>query len=209
MKFRSTSNLLFLALLLGALALMGCDRGDGAAEEASGEAPAATETAPSEEGEAAAAEGEEAAEAPAAAAPAAAAAEAPALAEGGEPATAEDIQLVGTWSLDVEAALEANDEMSAEEREMMRALFGSMQMSLSFAEGNQISMNMTMMGETQREEGTYEILSRDGDSISVRVTPAEPEEGQEPDTMNFRVVDSNTLVMEEDGQQMFLRRTAE
>ncbi|TVR02090.1 MAG: hypothetical protein EA398_08650 [Deltaproteobacteria bacterium] len=231
MTARFLFQFLLLALLGSAVALGACNR-DSDAPEASDEAA----EAPEAEGEAAeeaadeiaaAGEGEGADPAAAPGQPedldlaqllgADGAGEAPpahAFAEGGTEVTASDFNLVGSWGMDVqamtEAALEsAPEDMTEEMRmqlEMQAAMAQMMQMSFEFRDETNVNIRISMMGETQEEAGTYEVVSREGNVIAIRMAATDPEAGMEAETAEFTIVNSNTLRAEEDGQALILRR---
>lgn len=83
-------------------------------------------------------------------------------------AAAEDNSIVGTWEIDIESLME---EVPEEEREMARAMMGMMgNLSMVFGEDETLTI---VMGEDNQQSGTYDVTSRDGDTLSMTLTSDE------------------------------------
>lgn len=177
-----THKLFSIFALFALLLTTGCPsdtEGEGGEGEESGEAEGSAEGEAEGEGEGEAEEGE--------------------AEEGGEEAAAGGLasQFEGTWNLNTEALIEAElAELPEGEREAARAMFegmlGAMQMSLGI-EGNNITMTMTMGGESEERAGTWETVSEENGVLTIRTTMP-PEEGSgEPE------VEEGTVEFTDDG----------
>ena len=74
--------------------------------------------------------------------------------------------IVGVWKMDIDAILQMAG-MSAEEYEQVKALVGAMEGTMEFKADGKMVMTMTMMGQSETQEGTY----KDGDPRSDRPFP--------------------------------------
>lgn len=191
-------NLTLKLVLLGAvLALGACKSETPAAGEATGEAAAAATEGTGAE-TAAAAEGTGTEAAAAAAAPAA---------DGAVTAAS----LNGTWNANFQKTLE-NQEMTEEERNMAMAFIAMMQMSMTFADGGAMTMNATMMGQTETQAGSFEVLSVEGNTITIRATKAVAEGSGAPEveTMVVTFENNNSITMrqgtEAEGETLYFDR---
>lgn len=198
-------NLTLKLVLLGAVLALGACKSNTetpAAGEGTGEAAAAATEGTGAE----AAEGTGAEAAAAEGTGAAAAAAAPA-ADGAVTAAS----LNGTWNANFQKTLE-NQEMTEEERNMAMAFIAMMQMSMTFAEGGAMTMNATMMGQTESQTGTFEVLSVEGNTITIRATKAAAEGSGAPEieTMVVAFENNNSITMrqgtEADGETLYFDR---
>ncbi|TVR02091.1 MAG: hypothetical protein EA398_08655 [Deltaproteobacteria bacterium] len=137
----------------------------------------------------------------------------PDFATDGAPVDAADFVLFGTWGMDTVAMIDhalndMPDDIPEEirmEMEMQRSIAERMHMSFEFREDGEVEVTVSMMEETQSEGGVYEVTSRQGESISITMAPAD--ETQDTETIVFTIADSNTLVsLDEDGMVLILRR---
>lgn len=106
--------------------------------------------------------------------------------------------LHGTWEIDFEPMLAS---LPANEQEMARQMMGSMEMTLTITPEGGFTMNASMMGETQTETGTYEVVSTALDIVTVNMTTTETSmpSGPETTTIVFTFVDADNMVGVEDG----------
>jgi hypothetical protein len=105
-------------------------------------------------------------------------------------------RLIGKWKLDAEKTLE---QMPEEEREMAGAFIGMMNIELEFT-SDTATMSMSMMGETETESGSYEVLSSSGDTLTIRLTDADDPEDTTELTITFD--GNNTVRVSEAGDEM-------
>ena len=189
---KNTTWTLSLILLVGALAIAGCNSSGTDGPEPGTEGEAATEGSAAEgsaaEGEAAEGEAaeDEAAEGSAAEGSAAAGGEAAAAG----PITAESLH--GAWEADFQAML-ADPEMSEEERAMAQAVLGSATMILTFGADGSLTMTGMTMGEEMKQAGTCEVLSIDGSTATLSTSMTR--EGGELDTETMTVVFDGAAAM--------------
>lgn len=111
---------------------------------------------------------------------------------GGSPA-------VGTWKLESDATLDANEDQMANQpaaaREMMEGMFDEMSVTVTLESGGTMSGDMRMRdpmsGEAQESsmEGTWEL---DGDELTLTTTERDGEEVEEEGTATL---DGDTLTM--------------
>ena len=217
-----------LAVLLGAIALIGCPSGGGEEAEGSGE-EAAGEEAAGEEAAGDEAAGEEAAGEEAAgdeAAPAtqdgaaetqpageeaagsgddAAAAEAAPAGDAPESVTAENLH--GTWDADMQATL-AN--LPEEERAMAQMFLASAEMALTFNADGTMNMNVKMMGEEKAESGAFSVASSEGNVLTISATTTGEGGAEETQTMTitFSTIDTIEMRDTESPQAFVFKRRA-
>ena len=186
-----------LLVLVAALAVFGCNSGggeeaaEGGEESAEGSGEEAAEEGGEEGGEEAAEEGGEEAAAEEGGEEAAAGGDAPSA------VTAENLH--GQWNADFQRMLEG-EEMTEEERQMAQALFGSAEISFTFGTDGSLTMNANMMGQQETETGSWEVVSTEGNVITISATkdPAEGEEA-ETETMVVTFESMTTVSMTEEG----------
>ena len=216
-----------LAVLLGAIALIGCPSGGGEEAEGSGE-EAAGEEAAGEEAAGDEAAGDEAAGDEAAgdeAAPAtktaplrrsrceeaagsgddAAAAEAAPAGDAPESVTAENLH--GTWDADMQATL-AN--LPEEERAMAQMFLASAEMALTFNADGTMNMNVKMMGEEKAESGAFSVASSEGNVLTISATTTGEGGAEETQTMTitFSTIDTIEMRDTESPQAFVFKRRA-
>jgi hypothetical protein len=119
-------------------------------------------------------------------------AEQPTTAPPGEGAAASAAMLLGSWVMDGQATVAA---MPEAEREMAGAFIGMMNITMTFNPDNTAVMSMSMMGESETQEGRYEVLGAEGSTLNIRMTS----EGEPPEemTLNFP---SNDVMQISDGE---------
>lgn len=119
--------------------------------------------------------------------------------------------LHGTWNANFQKTLE-NQEMTEEERNMAMAFIAMMQMSMTFAPSGAMTMSATMMGQTERQNGTYEVLSVHDDTITIRATKEAEGGAKQPEveTMVVTFENNNSIIMrqgtETDGETLYFDR---
>ena len=197
-----TSRLLILAALGLTLATTGCKKADDSAPATETAAAEAATTDPATAGEVT----------PDGAADTAAAAADPTADPAGEqappadapaqPATGTTGTIIGSWNLDTQAMIAALPEA---EREMAGAFMGMMQMNMTFGADNTVNMRVSMMGQEETESGTWESVSRDGDTHVIRITSSDGEVA----TLTIRASEPGVLrVVDQDdptGEELVLR----
>ena len=111
--------------------------------------------------------------------------------------------LVGTWEADMSTfEMAALDAMPEADRTQVMAMLATGVMRLTNNDdGSYSSFNRNPMnGEEYTETGTWEVLSTEGDLVTVRTTEENdtrgPEEvDEEPEEVQLRIVDEDTLMM--------------
>jgi hypothetical protein len=196
-------NLLGRLLLVGSFAVFAACQpaepvvAEGSAatgEMAEAEGSAAPEAAAEEEGSAA----PEAAAEEGTAAPAVVAEATP-----GTPVAAATAELLhGTWRVDMAAALEAQGSgMSPEERAMMQALMGSMQITFTFNADGTAAMSASGMGQEEVKSGAWAAGAVDGTAITFTLTE-NGEDGTPGEVQTFTAsfMDSNNITLSKEGE---------
>lgn len=167
------SKFLWLSLVVGSLAIAGCNSGDDTAEggeeaaEASGEEAAEEEPTTQPAGEAAAAGGD---------------------------FTASAAALQGTWGADFQAML-AGQEMTEEERAMATAFLAGATMNLTFNADGTLAMNGVMMGQEQSETGTWSEVGAAGNVLTVSTTTTSEGAEAETETMTVTFASATSITI--------------
>ena len=197
-----------LAVLLGAIALIGCPSGggeeaEGSGEEAAGEEAAGDEAAPATQD--GAAETQPAGEEAAGSGDDAAAAEAAPAGDAPESVTAENLH--GTWDADMQATL-AN--LPEEERAMAQMFLASAEMALTFNADGTMNMNVKMMGEEKSESGGFSVASSEGNVLTISATTTGEGGAEETQTMTitFSTIDTIEMRDTESPQAFVFKRRA-
>ncbi|MCA9564037.1 MAG: hypothetical protein KC561_11145 [Myxococcales bacterium] len=126
------------------------------------------------------------------------------LASANAQVAADPAMVVGSWAVDVGAMMEA--EMAGatpEEQQMAQAMIGSMSMVITFGADNTANMVMSMMGETETESGTYQVLSSEGSTVTLSMTSSDGT--VEQIVMTFNTADSVSATSED--MTLILNRT--
>lgn len=77
--------------------------------------------------------------------------------------------LHGTWQANFRRTNE-NRTLTNEERELVLRFVDSMHLSVTFGANSSYEASVTMMGQSQTETGSYEVLSIAGNTATVRIT---------------------------------------
>ncbi len=176
----NSMKFLWLSLLVGSLALAGCNSSGDDAEGGDEVDEASGEAAGEEGGEAAEASGDEAATGDEAEEAEAEPTTQPAAGDFAATAGA----LHGTWNADFQAMLAAQ-EMTEEERSMATAFLEGAQMDLTFNADGSLAMAGVMMGQEQTESGTWTEVGTEGSVLTISTT--QQAEGAEPETETMTV----------------------
>jgi hypothetical protein len=108
----------------------------------------------------------------------------------------------GTWRVDMMAAIEANGSgMSAEERAMMTALMGSMQITFTFNADGTAAMSASGMGQEEVKAGNWAVGAVNGTALTFTLTEnnADGTPG-EAETFTATFVDTNNITLSKDGE---------
>lgn len=107
----------------------------------------------------------------------------------------ENSGLVGVWAMDIDAVMALTgmdtESMTEEEKTMVEAVLAETTMTVEFTADGRMILSMTMMGETQTEENTYELK---GNQIITNGTPSD------------FIIEGNTLTIIEGDQSLTVTR---
>jgi hypothetical protein len=111
-------------------------------------------------------------------------------------------QLLGTWSLDIEAMKQMDEFKNAAEAEqkMMEMMYGNMKMEFTFTE-TEVSMAGEMMGQKQSDTKPYTIKSEQGNTLVISV---KNDEGVDEDVT--AIVGGDTLSLNRGNESYELKR---
>ncbi len=114
--------------------------------------------------------------------------------------------LHGTWDLDIQRTLDAQ-EMTEEERQMANAFMSSMDMALIFDAGGTMRMEASIFGEVQTETGTWSGVKQ-GELIVIDSTTSDGTEPPVTTTMEIDFASSDMFVAREVGldERMYFTR---
>jgi uncharacterized lipoprotein NlpE involved in copper resistance len=117
--------------------------------------------------------------------------------------TASEDSLVGTWAADLVAMMAGEMEgMEESERAMVEAMMEGASMTITFNADHTMAMEMSMMGETESEAGTWSLVSATGNTLVVQTTSPEGE----VDTVTMVFNDENSVAATVDEETMLLNR---
>lgn len=95
---------------------------------------------------------------------------------------------------------------------MAMAFIAMMQMSMTFAPSGAMTMSATMMGQSETQQGSYEVLRVAGQTLTIRATKqAEDGTGQpEVETIRITFETQDSITMREgegtDGETLYFDR---
>ena len=197
----NSTKYLWLSLLVGSLALAGCDSGEDAADEEGDEAAEASgdEAAGEEGGEEAAADDRVGEEAAGDEGGEEAAGDEPTSQPAAEAAAAGDFAanagaLHGTWNADFQAML-ASQEMTEEERAMATTFLAGAQMALTFNADGSLAMGGVMMGQEQTESGTWSEVGAEANVLTISTTSASEGAEAETETMTVTFASATSIMI--------------
>ena len=118
---------------------------------------------------------------------------------GGSETSARD-RLIGKWELsteqlrktikeDIAKNSKAANMDAAMSDEMLDKMVSAMAMSMDFQKDGKVVVEASGMGQDRTDEGTWEIVSVDGNTVTMKVTTSEG--GGEPGTLTF--IDNDTF----------------
>lgn len=127
----------------------------------------------------------------------------------GSTGIAHDFELDGAWTMDILSALADDDDLSEDERALAMAFFETLDMTVTFGTAGTVTFDVRSAEEHLQENGRYEVVSRTGATLVVRITTLDPETAEplaDPEDVEIRVLDSDTATMHGDGVPVNLHR---
>lgn len=94
----------------------------------------------------------------------------------------------GTWSADFGGMI-AEQDVSAEERQAMRAMLAGALMDLTFEEDGTLHVSSSMLGQVREQSGSWSIVDVSGNTVTVSTT-LEVEGGTETESLTLTFHDS-------------------
>ena len=115
------------------------------------------------------------------------------LPQGGDVIASREL-FVGTWDADL--SQELNDpSLSPAERQMMEAMMGMAQMSMSFNEDGSVLLSMAMLGDQPIPTGTWSVVSTTGPQMVINLQ----EIGSAPEQATIVFTDANNVALVDSG----------
>lgn len=104
------------------------------------------------------------------------------------------VSLHGVWNVNFLKTIE-NQTLTEEARTEAASFIGTMQIRVTFTEDGTMTMNATLMGQPETRTGSYEVISVDGNTITIRATKTETGSAPEVETIVMTFENENSIMM--------------
>jgi hypothetical protein len=104
-------------------------------------------------------------------------------------------KLIGEWSIDKDWLKQKmeNEKESNPAAALAAGFLSSMELTIEFKSDDSVSLNMSMLGQTKVQEGTWKVIESSGDVVTVEIGI----EGEKKDSGDLKFIDSDTIEMQQ------------